>query len=259
MTTAQKAVTTVVAVILVGIALLVIVVIADSPRDGRVGDEPVASSVDEMTYDEDVTALDVRADSGTVTIRPSEDDRVHIERSLAWGTGDTVAGQTWDGTVLLVDGRCEGACDAAYLITVPAGTAVSVTATSATVDISGVGGAVTAHVASGRLLVDDVTGPQRLTVESGELIATRLGSADVRAEATSAHAALDFTVPPSTLDSTVNSGDLTITVPRSPDGYRLDFVISSGDHSVTGVDENPASAHAITARATSAHVSVTGT
>lgn len=119
---------------------------------------------------------------GSVTLVAKDTDTVTVSVS-AWEslTADTVRDAKPDADLLRLSATCDrllelvGRCAADYVVTVPAGTEVSVRAVTGKVDVTGVAAPVKAVTGTGRINLRDITGA--ITVESaiGDVTATGSG------------------------------------------------------------------------------------
>jgi hypothetical protein len=180
-----------------------------------------------VTYNRDVTALQVQADAGGfVTIEAGQDGRVTVTSALQWLLGRPTVTQSWHGGVLHVLATCPRLdpfedCQASVIISVPAGTAVSAQAGAGSVVVTGLSGPLHLSATSGLVRVSNVSGPLWLSATSGFVVG-RVGlyAPVVDASVTTGDIALSLDAGPRLLTVGVGSGHADIMLPRGS-RYRL--------------------------------------
>jgi hypothetical protein len=187
-----------------------------------------------------------------VEISTGTGKRIHIVRRAHWvGSKPSHSVHVATGSserVELADG-CPGgvrsaaalfsfhsACGVSYRISVPAGQTLVLSGAAGDVDLRDLSGNVTA------------------LVRSGDVDASGMRATNVHLTSQSGDVAASFLQAPVSLDSGSDSGDVSLRVPAG--GYRLKVTTESGDRSIEGIANDPASTHAIAAATSSGDVSV---
>lgn len=199
-----------------------------------------------QTYTQAVTAVEVLSDSGHVTIQPGADGEVQVSRSLHWYSDKPKVDEKFTGTTFKVtdDQACN--CSIDYVITVPAGVSVKVDVDSGDVDVNGITGRVDVKADSGSVDLRDLTGELGIKVSSGDVNGFGLTGPSATVDASSGNVDLTYSGAPNSLDLSVDSGDVEVTVPAVDGGYRTDVTADSGDVDTAGVQTNSASTRRIT-------------
>jgi hypothetical protein len=193
-----------------------------------------------QTFTQDITALTVDAGGADVTVRGGgPPGRVEVTRKIRWAWGDLPASpdngkgwESWTGTTLDVRLACPSVCDVDYEVTVPGTVAVTATAGSGDLRLSGTLGAVAVDAVSGDVDADVTT--NRLTARSGSGdIELRLRSAPAELHATTGSGDVDIRLPRGqayAVDARTDSGETEIEVPRgTASDPRVQVQTGSGD------------------------------
>ena len=108
----------------VGIIVTVIVLAVGIFFGYRVLSGSGAASTDTTsnTYTQPITALNVRAESGTLSLSPGSGNQTTVAAKSIWDKQQPTVTQQWDGTTLTVVTSCpgEGKCEVDLTITLPA-------------------------------------------------------------------------------------------------------------------------------------------
>ena len=194
-------------------------------------------------YQRPATQLVLDTDSADVTVTPSADGTVDVNRRVTWTLRRPTIDESWDGQALRARLHCPRisgvggpGCGIDYRIAVPTGITVTV------------------HTKSGDVNVRGLTGEVRVNATSGDVHGADLRSSTVDTETTSGDVRLDFVSAPRESTSVTTSGDVSISVPEST-AYQMETSSESGDASVT-VPQNPSSIHRITVRTSSGDIRV---
>jgi hypothetical protein len=181
-----------------------------------------------------ITALQVDAPGGDVSITADPGRHVTMSSSAAWLVRKPVVVQAWHGRTLQVSAACPRLnpfedCQESLVILVPAGLTVLVDVGSGSVSAQGLTGPLHLTATTGAFMLTDVRGPVWASVTSGSVIAQGLRSARLHASVRSGDLALDYASPPQLLAITVGSGSASATVPR---GTRYRVSVRAGASSV---------------------------
>jgi hypothetical protein len=190
-----------------------------------------------------VTALQVNAPGGDVSISRGTGRHVTMSSSAAWLVRRPVVTQAWDGDTLQVTAACPRLnpfedCQQGLDIHVPAGLTVRVNVGSGSVSAFGLAGPLHLTGTSGAFMLTDVRGPVWATVTSGSVTAQREGPAAVHASAGSGSLELYFATPPQLLALAVGSGSASATVPPGS-RYRVSVRTGAGAVNIQhGLDDS---------------------
>ena len=186
-------------------------------------------------YSQEITALDVRADSGTLSVTAGPAGQTTVQTALTWEGEKPAVTQQWSGTTLSVVTGCPGSgrCEADLTITVPAGTAITTNTESGDTSLTGLTGPVSVTTDTGEIRLAQLTGPVMARTEVGSVTGTGLSSTSATVNTETGDVTLGFSVDPQTVSATVATGDVTVSVPRSSTGYHVTATTGTGDRRVS--------------------------
>lgn len=179
----------------------------------------------------DVTALDLRNDSGSVTITATPGDVVTVvaEVSDGWQATD-LSMETVDG-VLRLRTDCPVLeatwCNVDFTVSIPADRAVSVDG-SGSVRVRGMTAPIRIDSDDGRIELDDVGGDISVTNDHGRIVGRRLTSTNVDASNSDGSIELSFLDPPQSVSARTQDGSIEVVVPDTEVLYRVEMNTSNG-------------------------------
>jgi DUF4097 and DUF4098 domain-containing protein YvlB len=216
-----------------------------------------------------VRQITVDAGSGDVKLVPATGAQVVVDSHARGSLFLPKLRTRVAGDRIEVSGHCHivlaGSCSASFVVHVPRGMPVHVSASSGDVSASGLSGLVDVSVSSGDVDLDDLSGGATVDVKSGDVSARALGGrivlrtlsgdvtgADLTGAVVTAHSLsgdvdVDLASVPRTVTATTSSGDVTIAVPHTATAYAASADTHSGDHSVD-VTVDPRSPRTLRAR-----------
>lgn len=194
------------------------------------------------TYPQEITALDVRVDAGTVTVSTGPAGTATVQAALTWDGEKPTVTQQWTGTQLSVVTGCPGGgrCEVDLTITVPAGTAVTSTTETGDASLTGLTGPVSVRTETGEIRLSQLGGQVTADAEVGSVTGDALTSGAVTATTETGDITLGFADDPQTVVARANTGDVTVTVPRSSTGYQVTADTDSGDRRVGATQDRSA-------------------
>ena len=209
------------------------------------------------TYPQPITALDLRVQSGTVTLTAGADGQTTVQSTLTWDNDKPTVSQQWTGTTLSVIASCPGSgrCEADLTIAVPAGTTITTKTETGDASLTGLTGAVSASTNTGEIRLTQLGGAVIARTEVGSITGTDLASTDADVSTETGDVTLGFSVDPQTASATVATGDVTVTVPRSSTAYHVTATTDTGDRRVA-VTQDETSTRTILARTDTGDVTV---
>ncbi|MGW0807934.1 DUF4097 family beta strand repeat-containing protein [Nonomuraea sp. NPDC002799] len=194
------------------------------------------TQTDTVSYDvtDEVTALRVEADSGTIEVVESDRRGVHVSERLTWSKDKPKTRHAVQGGTLALAFECPAtwgpgaigmSCDVSYQVEVPKGLRVNVRSDSGTLTLKNLSGALDATTDSGTIEASGLTGKQVVThTDSGDMTLT-------------------FTGQPDKVSTTTDSGSTAIHVPEGP--YHVVTKTDSGGRNVKVADD-PSAQRSIT-------------
>lgn len=191
-------------------------------------------SLPTRVYTEPVSRLQVVAPAGSVTIVPSAGREVTVAASLSWDFAKPTVRQAVHGHTLRVAARCPGPdvfedCQVGLTIHVPAQLAVTVSAGSGSVAVTGLTGPVHLAVTSGSITMTRVSGPVSANAGSGSITGSGLDSSYVETVIGSGSLQLGLGTVPQVLDVAIGSGSASVNLPS---GARMKVLANSGSGSL---------------------------
>jgi|GEM_PF-5042504 hypothetical protein len=229
----------------VGIIVTVIVLAVGIFFGYRVLSGSGAASTDTTsnTYTQPITALNVRAESGTLSLSPGSGNQTTVAAKSIWDKQQPTVTQQWDGTTLTVVTSCpgEGKCEVDLTITLPAATVITTDTETGDATLTGMTGAVTVSTGTGEIHLSKLTGQLTAKTDVGSISGADLSATQASATTDTGDVSLSFSVDPQAVSATVGDGDVTITVPRSSTGYHVTANTDTGDRRVRVVTDDSAS------------------
>ncbi|MER6825139.1 hypothetical protein ABT352_04050 [Streptosporangium sp. NPDC000563] len=191
-----------------------------------------------------------------ISVAPGAVKRLDLERMLSWAGDRPVVTEEWDGRTLRLDVRCPGvdrpgdpACQADYILRVPAATDVEVKSRRfGTLMASDIDGDLRLSTTVGDVIVDGTKGDLWARTRTGNVIGIDLGSTKADVETGTGDVDLGFTVPPGDVGAVARTtGDVRVRVPDGEE-YREGYDVRTGPgHAVVEVRRDPAAPRRITA------------
>ncbi len=206
------------------------------------GSGAASTDVGSTAYTHPITALAVRAESGTVSLSPSSGESTTVTARSTWDGQQPTVSQQWDGTTLTVVTSCPGGgrCEVDLDIALPAATTVTATTRTGDATLTGMAGAVTVTTGSGEIRLSKLTGRLTATTDVGSIEGTDLSSDQATATTDTGEVSLGFSAEPQTVSATAGTGGVTITVPRSSTGYHVNADTDTGDRRIRVVTDDSA-------------------
>lgn len=212
-------------------------------------------TVPAVSYAHAITALEVEAGSGSVTVGTGPPGRVAVGRTLRWTLGKPNVGQSWNGDTLVIKADCGAhatlfsgpGCDVDLNVRVPAGITVRATVSSGTITAQGLAGPVRLQARSGSVNIAGAHGPVWARANSGSVNGTDLSSPQVDVGTSSGAVGLGFADAPQQVTAKATSGSVTVALPRGF-RYRVNGTSSSGDLRIDDGLRDDGSSHRIEVR-----------
>ncbi|MGW3349829.1 DUF4097 family beta strand repeat-containing protein [Nonomuraea rubra] len=198
---------------------------------------------DTVSYEvgDDVRALRVEADSGTIEVVESQRRGVQVTEQLVWRKNKPKTGHQVQGGTLVLSYECPAAvgfgavatsCDVNYRVEVPRGLSVKVASDSGTLTLKGLSGALDALSDSGAIEAEGLAVRQVVAkTDSGDVELAFTGAPD-RVTVSSDSGRVTIGVPQGAYDvvATTDSGAKDIKVDTDPSApRRIELTSDSGD------------------------------
>jgi DUF4097 and DUF4098 domain-containing protein YvlB len=191
-----------------------------------------------------ISTLNVNIDSGSVTIERSDRSSTVVDSSGYRGLVSPTNSEYVRNKVLFVRSTCHGFfdnyCNRHFTIHVPSTVDMTVDTGQGDIAVSGVKGAVTLTTGQGDVDIAGNPLSLRVTTGQGSITTSALSSGSVFAHTGQGNVFLNFSQPPTTVTALTGQGDISVSLPRGHDSYRLDAVTNQGN-AVKDVRENSAS------------------
>ncbi|NUO61299.1 MAG: DUF4097 family beta strand repeat protein [Hamadaea sp.] len=230
-----------------GLVTVFVVLVGAGIAWGVVGGTGLNRVVESARYDRAVSRIvfdDVEA--GDVTVRAKTGATgVGVQRTLHWTTQSPTIHETWDGDVLTIDFDCPrwgfgSGCGVDYTLDVPPTVQLQIQVSSGDVRLDGLTAPARVRTTSGDVRVFDMRADQLdVQATSGDITLEDASIGTLTAATTAGDVRAAYTKPPTSLDITAVSGDVTVTVPRDATAYEVHLESTSGDldtevHSTSG-------------------------
>ena len=180
---------------------------------------------------DDVSALAVSNESGSVTITATPGDTVTVVAKVSdgWQTTD-MSMQVVDG-VLELNTDCPAFvspwCNVDFTVAIPADRPVTVDG-SGSVRVRGMSAPIDIDSDDGRLELDDISGDIRVSNDDSSIVGRRLTASRVDARNTNGRIELSFLEPPQSVSASVENGSIEVVVPDSEVLYRVEMDTGNG-------------------------------
>jgi hypothetical protein len=202
---------------------------------GTTGHYPAATS---FTIDSRVTSVIIKGGSGSVDVTGGSRSTVGVSQQASYSKTPPAAKRTLSGTTLTLSYTCkvELSCGISYILRVPRGVAVQVSAGAGAITLTGLSGAVTAQTSTGLITAVDLrSAAVSLTSDAGGIIAT-------------------CSAAPRSLHASTKLGPITLTVPGAV-AYKISAHTFVGTSTIT-VRRSASSPYAISANSDVGSVSI---
>lgn len=185
-----------------------------------------------------VTAVDLQAVPGQLTITGATTRQVTLSGPLDWTGHSPAATVRFAGHTLLLSYRCAAAspCTADWRLVVPWRTAVAL------------------HQPAGHVVISGLAGPLRITASSVDVSATGLRGPSLSATITSGHLGATFAAAPRRVSVALRSAQATIWLPGRA-AYAVSGQVTAGYMDV-GIPQAADAPRAVTARIVSGELNL---
>jgi hypothetical protein len=215
---------------------------------------PPQSVSDTKTLDQSVTSIKLDGRSGGVEVRGQAGlSKVTVDRTIKYTSGQpkTDTYRVDDG-VLVLTGECGDNCDVEYLVTVPAGLAVSGQTSTGHIELHNVG-PVDVTATTGSIDLVDVVGPVKAHTSNGSIEGTGLRGGAVQANTSNGSIELTLATAADVQARSTN-GAIKLAVPS--DSYRVQTDTHNG-HRKIGVTDDPSGKHTLDLNTDNGSIEVT--
>ncbi|HSP52745.1 MAG TPA: DUF4097 family beta strand repeat-containing protein [Cryobacterium sp.] len=198
--------------------------------------------------------------NASVDLRPSPDDRVHVDaRGTYFGTVPTLQ-VTTAGGVTSISGGCPsqwfGFCSVELTVRLPASLPLNVLAQNGGLSVTGLTGALDLVTTNGAIATVGTRGDLALETTNGAIDVRDAGSRRVTATTTNGRVELGFLDPPTSVQARSTNGAVTVSLPTDGVTYRVDARTTNGEIDSGSVPSDPSSRRSITAATTNGRVTV---
>jgi hypothetical protein len=207
------------------------------------------TEIQDQTYLRPATQIEIQGDTGNVTLVPGGPG-VAVHRHLTWSWSKPSISETWEGQTLRLNTRCPGValgpgCGVDYTLRVPVNATVVAHTSTGDISVRGLRGSLTLSTSTGDVHVTDAPGALSARTNTGDIDASGLASPTVDAHTDTGDVQLRFTQPPSQVQASASTGDVSVTVPAS-DAYLVQTTTDTGNSTVA-VTQDPTSRRSIVA------------
>ncbi len=196
------------------------------------------SETQTQTYRQPVSRIVLDLDTGDLTVTPSGDDTVTVQRHLRWTLAKPTIEETWDGGTLRIRVRCaqfqfaiNSLCGVDYVLQVPKGVDVEAHSDTGDTTVRDVEGSLRLTTDTGDIDVSNTPGTLWVRTDTGDVRASGLASSEVDVATDTGDVVLRFTRPPSRVQVATDTGDVSVAVPRG-DAYRVQTSTDIGSKNI---------------------------
>lgn len=193
-------------------------------------------------------AVDVEV--GRVDVVAGQGDEARITRARRYLRGAPAVREELIGGVLRIEAECQRifvlGCSVYYRLEVPAGVSVNVRTERGSVSVAGITGMVEVDAGAGSVRLTGTRGPVRVETSAGRVEGVDIAAEFLDATTGAGSIRLSFTDPSGRIGLKTGAGNIDLTLPAVPGGYRVAADAGAGDVQVT-VDQNPGGNRAVTA------------
>jgi len=210
-----------------------------------------------QTYQKQINRIEFDLDAGDITLSPGDSSSVHVARTLHWRSTKPTIKEDFSGQTMRVTSTCpqQDDCSVDFTIEVPAGVTVQANTQAGDVKITDITGALDVTNESGDINLNNAVGAVRITGDSGQISGADLHSPTFTAQTNSGDIKVAFSDAPQSVNAETQSGDVSVTVPRTSNNYRVQADTNSGGRTVS-VDVNSGSSRSVTAKTDAGDVTV---
>jgi hypothetical protein len=182
---------------------------------------------------DDLDALVVEVDSGSVEIVGVDSPTIHVEGTVTSGLVRTRHDELVDGERFVVRSSCPSGllsnyCEVTYRIEVPEALTVRVDARDAQVTVRDLRGAVDVATTNDVVRADSLAGEVSLESSNDDVLASGMGPGAVRIVTSNARVEAGFSEPPARVEIQTSNDDVDVVVPDTDDVYAVDLSTSNG-------------------------------
>lgn len=204
----------------------------------------------------DTLNLDI---SGTVTVLPGDDGKIHIEAKGYRGFKAPAHSETFSDGKLSIKSRCHniaGWCELNYTVRIPASMNIVATSIDGTFRSSGITGNIDVRTVDGNITVDGAKGFLKLHTSDGRIRANNLSAENVDLQSGDGSIRASFISSPQVVTTRSNDGSTHLKFVDNLDDYNVD--INTGDGtSHNEIRTNTASNRLISAHAGDGNITLT--
>lgn len=205
-----------------------------------------------------ITQLEIRSDSGDISVSGSDRDDIAIVARIDHGLQRTRAVLDVDGGVLTAEADCpflSNHCDVQYTIEVPDDLPVSVTAGNGDVSVRDLRGTVHASSDNGNVEAVALSGITRLDSDNGDVQGRSLRLSNVEATSDNGDVMIELLTAPAKVLAESQNGDVDVVLPGTRDAYDLTMSTRNGER-FGQIRTDPDSDRRLTIRSSNGDVTV---
>jgi hypothetical protein len=207
---------------------------------------------DRSTFDQagPIRVVEVDVEVGDVEIVAGQGDVARVVRTRRYLQGAPEVQERLSEGVFRLEARCRrfvaAGCSVDHRVEVPAGAAVRVRADRGSVSVAGVSGMVEVDAGAGNVRLEGTRGPVRVGTSAGRVQGDDLTAAYLDATTSAGTIRLSFAEPTGRLGLKTGAGNIDVSLPAAPGGYRVAAEAGAGNVDVT-VEQNPGGNRAVIA------------
>ena len=250
--------------LLIGIPVLIIalIVIFAVARSNALRSIPVRQDVSQNAQADAGTSVSIDVPNASVSLRPSDDDRVHVTMRGTYSGSKPRLDVRDDGGEIEITGGCPrgwfvfNRCAVRIDVELPENLDVESDGENGGITATGLGGELELSTTNGTISIEESSGRLSLETTNGRIELSDVTSTEVEAETTNGAVRMEFTEAPDTVSARSTNGEVSIRVPDDNESYRVDATTTNGKVDTADIRTDPDSDRSITARTTNRRVAV---
>ena len=201
--------------------------------------------------------VDVEAGRVAVVAAPANEAKVDRTRQYIWGEPEI--SETLTDGVLRLSSRCRTfiatGCKVDYRVEVPGAVSVRIRTERGSVQVENMTGMVEVDTEAGGVRLLATRGPVRATTSAGNIDGVDLAAGFIDATTDAGRIRISLAEPSARVDLRTAAGNIDLTLPNAPGGYRVTTETGAGRVDVN-VPEEATSARAVTATTGAGNISI---
>ena len=213
------------------------------------------------TINDNVSSIDANVNVGRVEVTGADVEQVTVRETREWTKKEPTATHAVDGKSLVLRGKCPNGvgsllkrCSVRFVVEVPRGMATKAFVDTGAVAVKSVNGPVDLQTDTGAVTMSELSGQINAKTDTGAVIGDKLSAARSKLETDTGEIQLNYSSPPTLLEATTDTGQISVEVPSGVD-YDVQTKVDTGSKDVS-VATRTGAEHRIVATADTGKISI---